>query len=394
MLIELHGAGFSNKGAQLMLWTVIQQLAAPGVRFCIDGGPDQTYEQRAEYGLRLLFPVCSWQHRPRRLPAHFRISAAIGRLVPRSVLDNYGLVRRQDTDALVDVSGYAFGDKWGPRPIRNMSIRASDYKRRGKPVILLPQMFGPFEDRSVASEARRLLNFVSLAYAREEQSLRWLQQVAGPNSELRIAPDITIFTDGSAAPPPDYREYVWLVPNIRMLDNGGQRWSRTYLTTLANAGRQARELGHNVGIMVHDPSDLKLARQLAEQLPSPAVPILQEDDPRRLKAVLSGAKLIVGSRFHSIVGALSSSVPCIALGWAHKYQAIMEDFGVAELMVHDRDPPERLTQMVRETLRSEGYTRLRTTLRIRKDALRRLSHEMWQHVRKTLTLPALGGSGC
>jgi colanic acid/amylovoran biosynthesis protein len=146
--------------------------------------------------------------------------------------------------------------------------------------------------------------------------------------------------------------------------------------------------------MVHDPSDLKLARQLAEQLPSPAVPILQEDDPRRLKAVLSGAKLIVGSRFHSIVGALSSSVPCIALGWAHKYQAIMEDFGVAELMVHDRDPPERLTQMVRETLRSEGYTRLRTTLRIRKDALRRLSHEMWQHVRKTLTLPALGGSGC
>ena len=56
--------------------------------------------------------------------------------------------------ALVDASGFAFGDQWGPGPSRQMGRLFGSYARAGKPVVLLPQAFGPFQEPEVAEAAR------------------------------------------------------------------------------------------------------------------------------------------------------------------------------------------------------------------------------------------------
>jgi colanic acid/amylovoran biosynthesis protein len=54
---------------------------------------------------------------------------------------------------------------------------------------------------------------------------------------------------------------------------------------------------------------------------------LSEADPLALKGVLGGAGLVVSSRYHGCVNALSQAVPCLGTAWSHKYAALFDDFG-------------------------------------------------------------------
>jgi colanic acid/amylovoran biosynthesis protein len=56
-------------------------------------------------------------------------------------------------------------------------------------------------------------------------------------------------------------------------------------------------------------------------------PVLSETDPLALKGVLGGAGLVVSSRYHGCVNALSQAVPCLGTAWSHKYAALFDDFG-------------------------------------------------------------------
>jgi colanic acid/amylovoran biosynthesis protein len=50
-----------------------------------------------------------------------------------------------------------------------------------------------------------------------------------------------------------------------------------------------------------------------------------------LKLLIRELDFLIGSRFHSIIAALSLHVPAVALGWSHKYQEVLNDVGVGEL---------------------------------------------------------------
>jgi polysaccharide pyruvyl transferase WcaK-like protein len=52
-----------------------------------------------------------------------------------------------------------------------------------------------------------------------------------------------------------------------------------------------------------------------------------------LKAILGGCDAIVSSRYHSLVAALSMGVPCLAVGWHHKYHELFRLFGLEKWVV-------------------------------------------------------------
>lgn len=56
----------------------------------------------------------------------------------------------------------------------------------------------------------------------------------------------------------------------------------------------------------------------------------REMDAEEIRAWIGRCEFLVTSRFHAMVFALSQNVPVLLVGWSHKYQEVMEQFGLSE----------------------------------------------------------------
>ncbi|MCI9019383.1 MAG: hypothetical protein HFH32_01260 [Eubacterium sp.] len=56
----------------------------------------------------------------------------------------------------------------------------------------------------------------------------------------------------------------------------------------------------------------------------------REMDAEEIRARIAQCEVLVACRFHAMVFALSEQVPVLLTGWSHKYQEVMEQFGLAE----------------------------------------------------------------
>ncbi|MGQ9806959.1 MAG: polysaccharide pyruvyl transferase family protein [Armatimonadota bacterium] len=384
MIVEVSGGEFVNRGALLMLRTVAEMLRRcdPPATVCVDVSLCPGYPG-PESGIAPLFPrliplrrpywMFSWSH---------GLDRVAGSLAPRALCEGRGFVRRRIVRALMDISGYAFGDPHPWQRARLFANMALDYRRRRCPVVMLPQMLGPFRSAKAADEFRRILDSVDLVFARDKDSLEMAQAVSPGNPHIRLAPDITIFSDDLwPVVPADGEPYVCIVPNVRMLDRGGAEWGEIYLPLLAAAARQIRGKGLLLYILLHDGS--RAERELAERLVAKCgedCRILDDPDPVSLKRIIAGARFVVGSRYHAIVAALSSGVPAVTMGWAHKYDRLLEDYGEARLLIPPRDAQHRLLDMVEALSQQEEREAMSRRLKERREAMREANHAMWDAI--------------
>jgi polysaccharide pyruvyl transferase WcaK-like protein len=56
-----------------------------------------------------------------------------------------------------------------------------------------------------------------------------------------------------------------------------------------------------------------------------------------LKAVVAQCDVVVSSRYHTLVASLSIGVPCMAVGWHHKYEELFKLFGLEEWVFDHRE---------------------------------------------------------
>ena len=252
---------------------------------------------------------------------------------------------------------------------------------------MLPQMFGPFEKPGYAELFRQITQTADLIYARDEVSLRHARAAAVDPDRIRIAPDITIFSEVPAPTPREgERHYVCIVPNIRMTDQGKSDWGDGYIDLLVNASKQAAAAGLDVHVILHEasPGDISLGERIVRQVGPDIARMINEPDPVEIKRHIAGAAFIVSSRFHSIVGALSSGVPAITLGWAHKYETILQDFGVPALLCRAGESASGLSALVHDLTNPEGRGKYRGILESAKSVMRPACDQMWADVIQSL----------
>ena len=106
----------------------------------------------------------------------------------------------------------------------------------------------------------------------------------------------------------------------------------------------------------HDPAlcDFGVAQEVIAKFENdPQVGLVTDDlSPMDLKSIISNAHVHVGGRYHSVVAALSSGVPCVSMSWHHKYKDIMRMYG-CERYVHEGgigSQVRRLIELVDELL--------------------------------------------
>lgn len=379
MFIEITGAGFANKGAQLMLATVCRELRQriPNVELCIPMSND-AYRDRAGYGLYFTSRLPDKVVAPGRF-ARDLISGIVG---TTRLQNSFGLVPERRLGGIIDISGYAFGDKWPAANARRLGRPAALLKRRGKPVIMLPQMLGPFTRPGQGEAFAELARHVDHIYARDQESFECAEPLIVRPDQLSLAPDITITMPAATVATPD-RPYVCIVANSKLLDpNPHERaWGdNSYLDRLTAVGQHALQRDLDVVVVQHEyqTRDQQLAGRLHQQIGADRASVFRHTDPQVLKGLLGGAQLVVGSRFHSLVSTLSMGVPAIALGWAHKYDALMRDFGTPEAVHRADNPAEHLLHLVDSFLRRRDE--VAETIAIRKVVMAEQLRRMWDDV--------------
>jgi polysaccharide pyruvyl transferase WcaK-like protein len=379
MIVEIRGTGVHNKGAELMLIAIKQQLLAanPNLRFAVSTsfGP---FAVRAKYGLLAkVHPQNIGRSRIARL------------FMSRSFRESYGLVIDADIDVVLDASGFAFGDQWGNGPTDSLARESKAWNKLRTQAILLPQAFGPFSNDKLRSNFRRALESLSLVYARDRLSFENIQGLGGPFENVKLAPDFTQIIDGNCPEMLELPErFACIVPNIRMLDQTSPTHRDSYVRFLTECVRELDRHDIHPLLLYHDRKyDERVAEILQRDL-SRALPAIALDDPVQLKGVLGRAIVVIGSRFHALVGALSQGVPSIGTSWSHKYEMLFEDYACPECLVSPATPREEIQALVSRLCDSESQVQLRNRLQERAGVLRHQVNTMFQDVIREIRIPA------
>ncbi len=339
MIIEIKGVQFVNKGAQLMLLAVLDELRAryPAAQVALAPNRNSPYVARARLGALQSLPL-RWRGCDASAAAYWLPDALARRLL------RYGIVTEAATDAVLDASGFAYGDTWPERSLAQAAAEIVRYARRGRPYVFLPQAFGPFE--RTGSARRRFgeaLTRAALIFARDPGSRHHLARLDSRlAAAVRIAPDFTMQLPGDVAA---IRRWdvqpgtVLLIPNAHMLrlSPGQSPWPAAYTSFMAELARRCRAEGLPTRLLNHEGADDAALCQLIARAAG-GLDVIEEADPLAVKGIIGAAAAVVCSRYHGCVNALAQAVPCLATSWSHKYAALYDEFAVPEWLVHEPNP--------------------------------------------------------
>jgi polysaccharide pyruvyl transferase WcaK-like protein len=367
MIIEVCGTNTWNKGAELMLAAIRERLkhTRPNTRIAVDSAFG-AYADRAKYELLYCPRIERWGR-----------SKIASQLLPSSFRRQLGLVREAEIEALLDASGFAFGDQHPAARAEQFAKRVAAARKAARPAVLLPQALGPFERPDTRAAFARILESANLVFARDPISLEHAQGVLGADSRLRMAPDFTNLLKPPLNVETDLSPRVCIVPNQRMIEKArDQQAADAYLPLLRRCVDAAARRGLAPALLVHGTHDAELAQRLNMQLDE-ALPMIRETDPLRIKQILGESHLVIASRFHALVSALAQGVPAIGTSWSHKYEMLFADYGCPSLLLPVEAGEDQISEALEHTA-GAGRAALRHTLLENGERLRAQVELMWR----------------
>ncbi len=362
--VVLAGAalGNGNRGVEALSRSVINAVHAEDARSRVsvldDGwgvrGDETSHHDGARVELVGVRRSRRW-HRPESWAQIRAAQATIPRINP--------VARRfERADAVLDLSaGDSFTDLYGPFRLSVVTAPKEAALRAGRPLILLPQTFGPFVSPQARRVAERLVRSAEVAYARDLASLDELRALAGPDADptrLRSGVDVAF-----ALTPRRPREEVadridglahdltagvnvsGLLVGPDAADQFGLEGD--YLDTMTGLVRGLLSRGAHVVLVphVHVPggggeSDIaaidEVCARLSESERSRTTVLPTDLDAAELKWCIAALDWFVGSRMHATIGALSTLTPVAAYAYSDKTLGVFETCGVADRVLDAR----------------------------------------------------------
>ena len=243
----------------------------------------------------------------------------------------------------------------------------------------------------MAAAFRDSVVLLDRVFVRDAQSMRFVEAAAPEMAKVRRAPDFTNLLHPALANA--HRAMAGrslVIPNEKMVGTDADRRAR-YVRLMAKAARAIAASGREVAILIHEgEKDRALATEINAALDSP-VPVIDAPTALQTKAIIAAADLIVSSRFHGLVSALSNAVPALACGWSHKYAELMNDYGAPDLLV-SLDDEASWEQNLARLLEAASDTGFREALAHAAEAQKAASRAMWEDV-VTLIRTGCAGAG-
>lgn len=375
----VHGVNFTNKGAELMLCAIQQKLAEWDRKNTLSADTRTgTFQQRQAAGMK---------HLALREPCKIPYSAQVflAETIPSVLRNKLNLRLESEVDLVLDASGFAYSDECGLRRTEEMARLCRRWQQQGKKVVLLPQAFGPFSKALTGQYFPEIISHADLVFARDKQSYLNITELGVPIDNVHIAPDFTNLVKGHV---PDYaralRQRACIIPNFRMIEKTSAEIRVSYIPFIATLINTLEQHGLQPFILLHETNDVGLGQALMEQLPH-RVPLVNETDPLAIKGIIGQSSLVVSSRFHGLVSALSQGVPSLGTGWSHKYQKLFQDYGCPDCLIDIGAGFEAARGQLKRITDENSRRELRACLEHHAKQQNQLSQGMWAQVERLIS---------
>lgn len=373
--IAITAASYSgNKGAAAMLQSSISQLKeAYGDRLRIHLMSVYPSEDRLQCPHACVDIVPAQPQRVLFLTFPCAVFYRIGSWCPplkTLLLKNKMLKAYQDTDLVIDEAGIAFSDSRGFVLNTYAFVCAAIPMLMGVPVVKYSQALGPFHNAYNRFLASWILPKMKLVIARGRFTYAHLKAI-GIRSPVRQ------YADGAFTMPPDpsaekrvqdaWKEYgishtaALSISSVveRKCKKAGIDYCKVMAEFIAdltgrgyqvymfaNAARIHSKRPRNNDLMTGDAivreyrklwiaqNGLKADKQDSGHGQKICWNGLiwehREMDAEEIRASIAKCEFLIASRFHAMVFALTEQIPVMLIGWSHKYQEVMEQFGLGE----------------------------------------------------------------
>ncbi|HLT83320.1 MAG TPA: polysaccharide pyruvyl transferase family protein, partial [Phototrophicaceae bacterium] len=254
----------------------------------------------------------------------------------------------------------SFTDLYGPQRLETICAPKEAALRAGRPLVLLPQTFGPFTTSDGRRRAERIVRRTALAYARDAWSHARLLELAGPDADgarLREGVDVAFGLRPQEPDPATVARFDALAGEVVAGVNvsGLLRDERAdgrfglagdYLATMTGVVRALVAAGAVVMLVSHvdgaDPreSDAAALDRLVASLDERERRRVWRLDPTlraaELKWCIARTDWFTGSRMHATIAALSSGVPAFGYAYSDKARGVFGTCGTADQVADAR----------------------------------------------------------
>lgn len=378
MNFYITGVNSNNKGAELMLYAILQEIERKY--------PDSEVYMNAE-----MVPEGNGYIQS-SLKLHFIKPSKIEKKIKkyhinaffRLFFNHEGFVvlpQLPHIDYMFDASGLRFSDKMGIG-LSYFDWRAlcSSFRKTGTKIVFLPQCFGPIEKNATKNAVKVLYEYADMIFAREYISYNYLMNSQGFKAEkVKISTDFTSLVDGVI--PEKYahlKNAVCIIPNIQMVVRGGISLDM-YIEYIKKVVQTCMSSRYNVYILNHEgKNDERLINLFRKILPR-EVECVSNLNALEVKGLMASAYLVITSRFHGLASGLNSCVPSLATSWSHKYSCLYADYGLEDCMLSVTNVEDDINK-IKFFLQPEQNKKIRDVLSVVKPSIKTQVRNMWESI--------------
>lgn len=349
--IVVVGAEMSNKGAQSMLFQIVNEMykryPSKKVVALIDQKSDLIKNMKHIYNFKIvafgLKDIMFLYGGIQSLPAKMMGVSKDNVTHLKEILKN--------TCLAFDVSGYAFSSNLSVLNSIKYLYQLAILKKYKIPTVVMPQSFGPFDYKPIFKQfinmmGKELLTYPALIFAREDFSYHTVKKQFNLNN-VSLSKDMVLVggeVDKATVLQSSIqlREYhikktcVAVVPNKKLADK--LSFEKAFLI-YKDVVDSLIKYGRTVYIIRHSEADIDLSLKIKETYYDNSAVILLQEDLNCLEydQLIKQFDYIVASRYHALVHAYKQNIPCIAIGWSDKYNGLMEAIGQSQYMIDARN---------------------------------------------------------
>ena len=248
-------------------------------------------------------------------------------------------------DLIISTGGHHYTTILSKDLVSHLPYELCSALRLNKNTIIFSQSIGPFEFHNKRNEKyiRSLLNNCQKIFIREKDSFKFLNELQVRTEHLDKVPETVISLStlfDNYIKPAERDKKVGIA--IYSTKKRSSEEKNHYINSLADFCNYVIKLGYNIEFFPMElkdtePDDRKMIKEITDKISNKEKYIIHDKDletEQHIKAVAK-CRFFVGHKTHSVVFALTSGTPLIAIEYHPKTRNFMAQFGSENYSIND-----------------------------------------------------------